>query len=103
MQEKSILLMLGLRLSESTNIIGTAIKCLQPLVSQFKVAADLAIGELSRLATATSSNLMEFSPSQEELYQLAKGYIKFSHMFRLDPRPVAGQINTDVLLTTKCR
>ncbi|CAL4914293.1 unnamed protein product [Urochloa decumbens] len=40
---------LMLRLSESTDIVGVAIKCLRLLTSQFKLAIESAVGELTLL------------------------------------------------------
>ncbi|GJN10406.1 hypothetical protein PR202_ga28496 [Eleusine coracana subsp. coracana] len=48
--EKSFKLRFMLRLSESTNIIGNAIKCLRHLASQFKLVAESAMGELTLLS-----------------------------------------------------
>lgn len=47
MLEKSFHLWFMLRLSESTDIIGTATNCLQYLAFQFKLVAEPALGELS--------------------------------------------------------
>ncbi|CAM0953210.1 unnamed protein product [Alopecurus aequalis] len=42
---------LMLRLSESTDIVGISIKCLQSLEPQFKPVADVASGELAQVST----------------------------------------------------
>ncbi|RLN36227.1 hypothetical protein C2845_PM03G02190 [Panicum miliaceum] len=49
MPERNFHLRLWLRLSESTDIVGAAVKCLQCLASQFMLAAECAIGELTLL------------------------------------------------------
>ena len=46
MPGKGFHLALVLRLSESIDIVGIAIKCLQSLASQFKLNTDFAMGEL---------------------------------------------------------
>ncbi|CAL5077063.1 unnamed protein product [Urochloa decumbens] len=48
--KKSFCLWFVLRLSESTDIVGIAMTCLQSLASQFKFVADTAMGELTLLA-----------------------------------------------------
>jgi hypothetical protein len=52
MTEKSFSLVLLLRLSESTDIAGVAMKGLQLLTSEFKLAAESASGELTMLYTS---------------------------------------------------
>ncbi|KAF8721100.1 hypothetical protein HU200_023518 [Digitaria exilis] len=47
--QKNFCVWLMLRLSESTDVIGIAIKCLQLLTSQFKLAIESAVGELTLL------------------------------------------------------
>jgi hypothetical protein len=47
--DRSFNLVLILRLSESTDIVGTAIVCLQWMASQFKIPTEAAMGELSLL------------------------------------------------------
>ncbi|KAL6647137.1 hypothetical protein ACP70R_014574 [Stipagrostis hirtigluma subsp. patula] len=47
MPEKSFDLRMVLRLSESTDIVGIAIKCLKHLASPFKLALESAMGELT--------------------------------------------------------
>jgi hypothetical protein len=46
---RSFSLALMLRLSESTDIVGTAVSCLQSLTSSMKLVADAAVGELTQL------------------------------------------------------
>ncbi|GJN24385.1 hypothetical protein PR202_gb12123 [Eleusine coracana subsp. coracana] len=53
---KTFQLALLLRLSESTNIIGTAIKCLQSMASQFKIVTETAMEELSQMANLQYSS-----------------------------------------------
>ncbi|KAF8731316.1 hypothetical protein HU200_016370 [Digitaria exilis] len=55
--EKSFSANLLLRLSESIDLVGVAIKCLQSLTSLFNLADDTATGELALLAT----NLQDMS------------------------------------------
>ncbi|TKV96215.1 hypothetical protein SEVIR_9G415500v4 [Setaria viridis] len=47
--ENSFCVWLMLRLSESTDIVGIAIRCLQLLTSQFELAIESAVGELTLL------------------------------------------------------
>ncbi|PVH64640.1 hypothetical protein PAHAL_2G321700 [Panicum hallii] len=49
MPERNFHLRLWLRLSESTDIVGAAVRCLQHLALQFMLAAECAIGELTLL------------------------------------------------------
>ncbi|CAL5078084.1 unnamed protein product [Urochloa decumbens] len=73
--EKSFSLWFALRLSESTDIAGVAVDCLQSLASQFKFVADTAMGELTLLA-----NLQDVSHShappwlgiQEDHYKIIR-------------------------------
>jgi len=58
MAEKCFFLWLTLRLSESTDIVGVAIKGLQLLTSAFKLASEFAMGQLTLL-----SNLQETAHS----------------------------------------
>lgn len=46
---RSFSLALMLRLSDSTDIVGTAVSCLQSLTSSMKLVADAAVGELTQL------------------------------------------------------
>jgi hypothetical protein len=48
--EKSFVLSLLLRLSESTDIVGVAMNCMQSLASLYKLISDTAMGELTLLA-----------------------------------------------------
>lgn len=53
MPEKNLLLHIVLRLSESMDIFGTAIKCLQAMASQLKLPVnEAAVGELALLAAS---------------------------------------------------
>nr|CAB3500885.1 unnamed protein product [Digitaria exilis] len=47
--QKNFCVWLMLRLSESTDVIGIAIECMQLLTSQFKLAIESAVGELTLL------------------------------------------------------
>ncbi|CAD6343586.1 unnamed protein product [Miscanthus lutarioriparius] len=72
---------MNLRISEDTDIIGTSIKCIQRLTSQFKLVAESAIGELTLLP-----NLQDTFHS----YVLPPSYIKekYGHLtdlIRPDP------------------
>ncbi|KAG2639683.1 hypothetical protein PVAP13_2KG028664 [Panicum virgatum] len=89
--EKDFLILLILRLSESTDIIGIAVKYLQFLTSQFKVVYESAIGELTLLA-----NLQDISRSYAPpllCCSLIPGadwarperHIKETQLYRLDP------------------
>ncbi|XBI32278.1 hypothetical protein VPH35_055749 [Triticum aestivum] len=49
--KKSFLLGVMLRISESTNIIGTVVKCLQVMTPHFKSSADFVIKEIIHLPT----------------------------------------------------
>uniref|UniRef100_A0A0A9BRU8 Uncharacterized protein n=1 Tax=Arundo donax TaxID=35708 RepID=A0A0A9BRU8_ARUDO len=51
MPEKGFRLALILQLSESTDIVGIAMKCLQSLASRFKLVTESAMGELIILAS----------------------------------------------------
>ncbi|KAJ1254562.1 hypothetical protein BS78_K033400 [Paspalum vaginatum] len=59
MEGKTFTLMLFLRLSGSTDIVGVAIKGLQYLTSQFKLGTESAVGELTVLPTL----LQDVAPS----------------------------------------
>ncbi|CAM0145202.1 unnamed protein product [Urochloa decumbens] len=81
MPEKGFRLTLMLRLSESTDIVGIAIKCLLSLASQFRLVTESAIGELSLLPDLLDiSN--SFAPS---LAGIKLQYIRYSDIFRPDP------------------
>ncbi|XBI32272.1 hypothetical protein VPH35_055743 [Triticum aestivum] len=49
--KKSFLLVVMLRISESTNIMGTVVKCLQVMTPHFKSSADFVIKEIIHLPT----------------------------------------------------
>jgi hypothetical protein len=81
MLEKSFYVCLIIRLSESTDIIGVAIKCLQLLTSQFKIDAKSAVGELTLLA---------YSQDVSHSYELPwagiqEDHIKHNTFYRPDP------------------
>ncbi|CAL5091685.1 unnamed protein product [Urochloa decumbens] len=81
MPEKGFRLTLLLRLSESTDIVGIAIKCLLSLASQFKLVTESAMGELSLLP-----NLHDISNSYApSLVGIQPLYIRYSDIFRPDP------------------
>ncbi|CAL5078067.1 unnamed protein product [Urochloa decumbens] len=81
MPEKGFRLTLMLRLSESTDIVGIAIKCLLSLQSQFKLVTESAMGELSLLP-----NLHDISNSYDpSLVGIQPQYIRYSDIFRPDP------------------
>ncbi|KAL6647135.1 hypothetical protein ACP70R_014572 [Stipagrostis hirtigluma subsp. patula] len=74
-------LVLILRLSEDTDIVGIAIKCLQSLTSQFKLVTKSAIGELTLLPEVqdiSHSYAPPLSYSQEK-------YTEMTKFFRADP------------------
>jgi len=100
MPEKNFRLALSLRLSESTDIVGNAIKCLQPLTSQFKVVAEFAKEELTMLP-----NLQDISHSFTRLTFIQESYAEITQSFRPDPlccktngqRPFANNIMSSEL------
>ncbi|GJN24664.1 hypothetical protein PR202_gb12418 [Eleusine coracana subsp. coracana] len=78
-------LVLALRLSESTDIAGTAVKCLRSLASQFRISvAESATGEIALLH---SSDLQEdvsdsFAPPWMGIHE---DYTQDTHFCRPDP------------------
>ncbi|CAN6273096.1 unnamed protein product [Urochloa humidicola] len=79
--EKSFLLELVLRFSESTDIVGVAMNCLQSLASQFNLVADTAMGELTLLA-----NLQDVSQSHEPPWVgIQEWHSQIIRMCRPDP------------------
>jgi hypothetical protein len=76
--DKSFRTNLLLRLSESTDLVGIAIKCLQSLASLFNLAAESATGELTLLA-----NLHDMSQSFDP--PMAGMHIEHTHFWRPDP------------------
>ncbi|CAN6251950.1 unnamed protein product [Urochloa humidicola] len=79
--ENSFLLELVLRLSESTDIVGVAMNCLQSLASQFNLVADTAMGELTLLA-----NLQDVSQSHEPPWVgIQEWHSQIIRMCRPDP------------------
>ncbi|RLM58565.1 hypothetical protein C2845_PM18G05960 [Panicum miliaceum] len=81
MPEKGFRLALMLRLSESTDIAGIAVKWLLSLASHFKLVTGSATGELSLLP-----NLLDISNSYApSLIGIQLQYIRHSDIFRQDP------------------
>jgi len=62
MPTRSFALALMLRLSESTDIVGTAIRCLQSFTSSIKHTAEAVMGELTRLPLQDISDSGTFAP-----------------------------------------
>ena len=62
MPTRSFALTLMLRLSESTAIVGTAIRCLQSFASSMKHTAEAVMGELTRLPLQDISDSGTFAP-----------------------------------------
>ena len=81
MPEKGFRLALMLRLSESTDVVGIAVKCLLSMASHFKIVTESAMGELSLLP-----NLLDISNSYApSLIGIQPQYIRYSDIFRPDP------------------
>ncbi|CAN6202909.1 unnamed protein product [Urochloa humidicola] len=82
MPERSFNLVLILRLSESTDIAGIAIKCLRSMASQFKLVIEAAIGELTLLP-----NLQYIAHSHARCYAEIdlESYNNDSQYLRPDP------------------
>ncbi|CAM0145197.1 unnamed protein product [Urochloa decumbens] len=79
--EKSFSTTLLLRLSESTDIVGISVKCLQSLASLFNLGAETATGELTLLA-----NLHDISQSYvPPMAGMLEGHTKYTHLWRPDP------------------
>jgi len=77
MPEKGFRLALMLRLSESTDVVGIAVKCLLSLASHFKIVTESAMGELSLLP-----NLLDISNSYApSLIGIQPQYIRYSDIF----------------------
>ncbi|KAL6647139.1 hypothetical protein ACP70R_014576 [Stipagrostis hirtigluma subsp. patula] len=81
MPEKSFHLWLVLRLSESIDIVGSALKCLQYLVSQFKLVAESAIGELTILLDLHDIS-HSHSPPRDGIQE---SYARITQICRPDP------------------
>ncbi|KAF8713968.1 hypothetical protein HU200_027955 [Digitaria exilis] len=60
--DKSFVAILLLRLSESTDLVGVAIKCLQSLTSLFNLADETATGELALLANLQDMSQQSYDP-----------------------------------------
>ncbi|KAL6880275.1 hypothetical protein ACP4OV_011840 [Aristida adscensionis] len=81
MPEKSFHLRFMLRLSESTDIVGIAFRCLQHLASKFKLAAETALGELSLLL-----DLRDISHSYAPpWFGIQEAYAQLTKLCRPDP------------------
>jgi hypothetical protein len=81
MAEKCFTLLLFLRLSESTDIVGVATKGLQLLTSEFKLAAEFAMGELTLLC-----NLQDIAHSYGPPWvPIQERHIRYTQRFRPDP------------------
>jgi len=79
--EKDFLILLIQRVSESTDIIGIAVKCLQFLTSQFQLVYESAIGELTLLA-----NLQDISRSYAPpRVAIKERHIKETQLYHPDP------------------
>ncbi|WVZ83906.1 hypothetical protein U9M48_031001, partial [Paspalum notatum var. saurae] len=78
--EKCFFLLMFVRLSESTEIVQTASKGLQLLTSQFKLAAESAMGELTLLPNLPDVVLSDANPGVGFLE-----YTKFTQHCRPDP------------------
>ena len=82
MIEKCFLLTLSLRLSESTDIVGVAIKGLQLLTAEFKLAAECATEELTLLSTNSQDAEQFYGPP---LVRCEEFFIKQTQIARPDP------------------
>ncbi|XP_066393148.1 uncharacterized protein [Miscanthus floridulus] len=82
MIEKNFLLTLSLRLSENTDIVGVAIKGLQLLTAEFKLAAECATGELTLLSTISQDAAQFYGPP---LVRSEEFFIKQTQIARPDP------------------
>jgi hypothetical protein len=79
--EKCFFLGLILRLTESTDLVEVGIKGLQLLASQFKLAVEYAMGELTLL-----SNLQDIAHSHAPLWVgIQEWHIKHTQLSRPDP------------------
>ncbi|WVZ73650.1 hypothetical protein U9M48_021935 [Paspalum notatum var. saurae] len=81
MVEKCFLLLMFVRLSESTNILRIASKGLQLLTSQFKLAAESAMGELAALPNLQAIVHSDANP----LVSFREQYTKLTQHCRPDP------------------
>ncbi|CAM0145196.1 unnamed protein product [Urochloa decumbens] len=79
--EKSFGTTLLLRLSESTDIIEIAIKCLHSLRSLFNLAVEMATGELTLLASLHDMS-QSYDPPMVGLQEL---HTECTHYWRIDP------------------
>jgi len=81
MIEKCFFLMLFLRLSESTDIVGVAIKGLQLLTAEFKHPVECAMGELTLLRNLQDTAYLSRPP----LVRCEEFFIKQTQIARPDP------------------
>jgi hypothetical protein len=81
--EKNLLLHIVLRLSESMDVFGTAIRCLQAMASQLKLlVSEAAVGELALLAASVDMCRSSAPPWA----RIDEGeYARASQAFRRDP------------------
>ncbi|KXG23738.1 hypothetical protein SORBI_3008G133900 [Sorghum bicolor] len=82
--EKNLLLHVVLRLSESTDVFGTAVACLRAMASQLNllVVSEAAVGELALLATSVDMSRSVAPPWA----RIDEGdYARASQAFRQDP------------------
>jgi hypothetical protein len=75
--DKSFIINFLLRLSESTDLVGVAIKCLQSLASLFNLAAESATGELTLLASNLQDMSQSFDPPMAGMQELHTEYTNF--------------------------
>lgn len=75
-----------LRLSESTDIVATGVKCLQAMASQFKVATEAAAGELTLMASNLQcvSDCHRVPPPWADAAD-EESHTKYSQSLRPDP------------------
>jgi hypothetical protein len=83
--EKGFALNLILRLSESTDIVGITIKCLQSVVSQFKQVNRTAMGELTLLANLQDDGGAPSLPSSSDGRTRRRSRKHAPPVFRPDP------------------
>jgi hypothetical protein len=86
--EKSFFLGLLLRLSESTDIVGVAMKCMQSLASQFNLVADTAMGELTLLTDLQDVSESDAPPG----VGIQEWHSEATQMCRRDPSCCKGHV-----------
>ncbi|KAF8713976.1 hypothetical protein HU200_027964 [Digitaria exilis] len=79
--DKSFFVKFVLRLSESTDIVGISINCLQSMASQFNLVTDTATGELTLLANSQDISY-SYAPPWGNIQEADS---KYTHLFRPDP------------------